>query len=462
MSDRFMYSLYNDSSESLSFDSNQAESLSNGPFSPSLGFSQIINGVEVQFSYPIDYEVKEIKFDDPDTQDGSGKEVYKGIHEHEYLVCQWKNHVKNGKGLLYNSWGELIFQGNFVNDQLEGMGIIYLDGCVVAELRYTHNQPDLLNYIECSLDAIVLVKRSKKGELIYRGGFDQQTLEREGWGAEYVNGELSYYGTYESNVIVNITKKFDANVMYEYGNDKTLVYVGDYKDDLAEGFPRHGEGREYSNGVLVFHGLYTNDQRNGKGTLYYQYGVAKMCGIWEQGKLIWSRELDSNGYSRNLKFDGRSVASIRVIDGLEVINMNIRNMKIGNNACNSKEIQRFVLSNAPCIETIFIGSNCCKNVTLFQIEDLPSLRNITIQEDSFTTFNRTTNTPINGNPTTDSRYQSTFQINRCPQLVMFSCGCGSFSSFLRFLLTSLPFLIFNNFFNRSSPVSNFNSWESRA
>ena len=115
-----------------------------------------------------------------------------------------------------------------------------------------------------------------------------------------------------------------------------------------------------------------------------------MCGFWEQGKLLWSMEMDSNGYSSNLKFDGRSIASIRVVDGLEVINMNIRNMKIGNNACNSKEIQRFVLSNAPCIETISIGSNCCKNVTFFQIEDLPSLRKVTILEDSFTTFNRTT------------------------------------------------------------------------
>ena len=437
MGEQIPYPVFSNLDDELSIDSNQAESFSDRPFSPSLGFAQIINGTEVSFTYPMNYTVKEIKFDDPDTQDGKGKEIYKGNHEHEYLVCEWKNHLKNGKGLLYNSWGELLFRGNFVNDKLEGMGAIYHDGCVIAELLYEHNQPDLLNYIECSPDSIILVKRSEKGELLYRGGFDEQTLEREGWGAEYKNGVLHYYGTHESNVIVNITKKFEADIMYEYGSDQTLVYVGNYKDSLVEGFPREGEGREYLNGVLTFHGQYANNKRNGKGTLFYQYGVAKMCGFWEQGKLLWSMEMDSNGYSSNLKFDGRSIASIRVVDGLEVINMNIRNMKIGNNACNSKEIQRFVLSNAPCIETISIGSNCCKNVTFFQIEDLPSLRKVTILEDSFTTFNRTTNTPINGNHPANSRYQSIFQINRCPQLVMFCCGCGSFSSFLQFSLTSI-------------------------
>ena len=437
MGEEIRYPMYSNLDDELSIDSNQAESFSDRPFSPSIGFAQIINGIDVCFTYPINYVVKEIKFDDPDTQDGKGKEIYKGNHEHEYLICEWKNHLKNGKGLLYNCWGELLFRGNFVNDKLEGMGAIYNDGCVIAELLYKHNQPDLLNYIECSPDSIVLVKRSEKGELLYRGGFDEQTLEREGWGAEYKNGVLHYYGTHESNVIVNITKKFEADIMYEYGSDQTLVYVGNYKDSLVEGFPREGEGREYSNGVLTFHGQYANNKRNGNGTLFYQYGVAKMRGFWEQGKLLWSIEMDGNGYSSNLKFDGRSVASIRVVDGLEVINMNIRNMKIGNNTCNSKEIQRFILSNAPCIETISIGSHCCKNVTFFQIEDLPSLRKITILEDSFTTFNRTTNTPINGNRQGNSLYQSIFQINRCPQLVVFRCGCGSFSSFRQFSLTSI-------------------------
>ena len=35
------------------------------------------------------------------------------------MICEWKNHLKNGKGLLYNCWGELLFRGNFVNDKLE-------------------------------------------------------------------------------------------------------------------------------------------------------------------------------------------------------------------------------------------------------------------------------------------------------------------------------------------------------
>ena len=442
MSESFLYPVNNSLIDGLSIDSNQAESLSGGPFSPSAGFKQIINGIEVNFTYPFNYDVKEIKFDDPDTQDGKGKEIYKGIHADEYLVCEWKNHLKNGQGLLYNHWGELLFRGNFVNDKLEGMGAIYHEGCVIAELRYEHNQADYFNYIECSPDSIVLVKRSGTGEIIYRGGFDEQTFEREGWGVEYSNGALSFYGTYESDVIVNITKKFDGDNMYEYGSDQTLIYIGNYKDSFVEGFPRQGEGREYANGILQFHGFYTNNKRNGKGTLFYRYGVAQKCGFWEQGKLVWSTDMDNNGYSKDLKFDGRSIASIRVINGVEVINMNIRNMKIGSNACNSKEIQRFVLSNAPCIETISIGSNCCKNVTFFQIEDLPSLRRVTILEDSFTTFNRTTNTPINDNHAANSSFESIFQINRCPQLTEFSCGCGSFSSFRQFSLTSLFCLCF--------------------
>lgn len=441
--------LFDEDVEQVSIDSNLAESMYDD-ISPSMGSPNlVVNGIVISSIYPIGFVVRDIKFDDPDTQAGHGREYYSGSHSNEYLRCSWKDNCKNGEGLLFNQYGELLFRGMFVNDCVEGDGLIYHDGCVVAKCKYHQNCVDLLNYIECTSDSILMVKKSEDGKLIYRGGFNELTLSREGWGAEYVDGILKYYGTHESDAVVNITKKFENNIMQELNREHNVVYVGEYKDDLVHGFPRHGEGREYDNGILTFHGHYQNDLRDGEGTLFSNFGIANSKGIWRKGKLISSREIDENGYYRDLAFDGRSSIPIQIVNGVERVNSRIRYMKIGDDMCNSKEMTRFFLENIPQIEVLSVGSHCFVNVSDVKLSDLPSLTEIIIGEDCFTVYNRSNNTPINGDSFQCSFYRSSFQVNRCSQLHKITCGLGSFSSYRQFSLSSSR----NSAMRRRSPSS---------
>lgn len=403
------------------------------------------------YYYPDDYYVKEIQKEEIMGDEERGKEIYGGKHRFEYLVCSWKNGKKNGEGLLYDQYGELIFRGTFIDDNLEGEAYYYHEGAVSLKCYFFQNKRDTSSHIVYTESSIFMEEFNAEGYLIYRGGFNDDR-QREGYGAEYVRGELKCYGLYENNVSIQKLKTFSGNIMREYHkeNDDEVAYIGEYKDSIEEGFPREGEGREFADGGLLFHGMYKDNKRHGKGTFFYIYGIARSKGVWENGVCKHQVELDNRGFYKNVKYDGRSVNSIHIIDDQITLNPRVENFHIGDKMCNGDEIKRLVLRDMERIKSITVGNHCFSNVETFEVINLPNLVSIVIGRDSFTSCDRNDNKPSDGcNKDICKEANSRCYLANCPQLTDIKFFEGSFSSYCDFIVKSRYSIVF---INRSSKI----------
>ena len=52
-----------------------------------------------------------------DKPEGNGKYIWENG---EYYIGQWKNGLRNGKGILYYSNGKIKYEGDFFNDKYVG------------------------------------------------------------------------------------------------------------------------------------------------------------------------------------------------------------------------------------------------------------------------------------------------------------------------------------------------------
>lgn len=393
------------------------------------------------FSFPEDYFVRGIE--QQSVTDGviNGKEYYGGIHQHEYLVCSWKNGKKVGEGLLYDQFGELKFRGSFVDDCLEGAGYIYNDGAVAYKIYFHQNKKDLSSYIVFTESAVYMEEYSQDGYLIYRGGFNDDR-QREGYGAEYLTGQLSSYGLYENNVSIQRFKLFSGSTMREFDMEveNNIIYVGGFKNSIEDGFPRDGEGREFNDNGLIFHGYFKDNVRHGKGTVFYTYGVASLKGIWDHGVLKEQHELDKRGFFKNVKFNGHSQNSIHVINDRMILSPNIEEFFIGDKMCNGEEIKCLNLLDMDRVQKISIGNHCFSNVTIFEVSNLNFLKSIDIGRDSFTLCDRIDNRPCDpGKKELCKGADSQCMISYCPHLIRITIAEGSFSSYCNFSIHSFCF-----------------------
>lgn len=385
---------------------------------------------QIKLTYPSQFLIAGIEFENKEKREGRGKEIYGGEHSSDYLRCSWKNEAKNGEGLLYNGFGELLFRGTFENDYLEGFGYIYNDGAIVLKCMYKHSILQYSTMIECTQDHIVMVEKTPEGILRYRGGFDEETMEREGYGAEYENGILSLYGLYENSMLIQTLKRFNQGVMREYDKDDNMIYIGEYRDSLDDGYPREGDGREFENGVIVFHGHYHNGQREGPGTEFYPYGVARLKGVWSAGECVEEHELDRLGYYTHVKNDGRSTNCVRIVNGVETVSTRLRDIRISDGVGNSEMLKSFVLDSAKQVVSVVVGDGCFTNVTKVSLCGLPLLTSVKIGCDSFTHYDRGDQLP--STPVARAhclRVHASLVVRDCPRLTELTAEMGSFSSF---------------------------------
>ena len=216
----------------------------------------------------------------------SGKIKYSGTFVNGYRqttdnnvgITYYENGVKSyegefnldnytGKGKFYDMLGELKYEGDFVENVLDGLGQEYLGGKIYYEGRF------------------------------YAGLY-------EGFGKMYYpNGQLKYFGEFEANEYKGYGKEY-----YENGG---LFYNGEYKNGVP-----HGQGKIYDKeGNLNFSGRFRNDMIDGKGTLYASNGLIIYEGdykndIWHGlGNLYFenSKQIQYSGNFVNNEFEGDGV-----------------------------------------------------------------------------------------------------------------------------------------------------------
>ena len=165
-----------------------------------------------------------------------------------------------GTSTQYDTEGELVYTGEFLDAAYSGYGSYYVDGVLRYEGDFTEN---LYNGEGRLYD--------ETGALIYQGSFSQGLRSGRGMSYRPDTHTLLYYGDFANDVWEG------SGVVYEE-DGTTVRYRGDFVAGLYE-----GEGSLYADGVLVYSGQFAKGLYEGTGTLYDENGNVTYQGEFFQG-----------------------------------------------------------------------------------------------------------------------------------------------------------------------------------
>lgn len=165
-----------------------------------------------------------------------------------------------GSGTQYDTEGNLVYSGQFLDASYEGRGSLYEAGVLRYEGDFVKNRFSGQG-----------IEYDETGAMRYQGGFENGV--RSGTGMEYRadTHTLSYYGAFVDG------QRQGSGVAYEE-DGTTVAYRGEFAAGVYEGL-----GRYYENGVLRYQGQFVRGQFEGVGTLYDDQGRQVYQGEFAQG-----------------------------------------------------------------------------------------------------------------------------------------------------------------------------------
>ena len=265
--------------------------------------------------------------DKSNLRQGEGKEFYEnGIIKYNGT---YKNNLYDGIGKLYSKNDKLLYDGEFKNGLKNGYGIEkYENGNIKYKGNFKNNlyNGEGTKYNEIGkneikglwennifLHAIVSDKINnneiydEEGNLVYIGGINNKTKEKEKYGTEYYeNGIIKYRGEYKNNYYYGKGQLFYKTGQLKYDGDfinnkyhgtgkkydelGNLVYIGQFKQN-----DYYGKGKLYNENIIVYDGEFKNNLFNGEGikytgeTIYYK-GEFKNGNFDGQGNIYSSNK----------------------------------------------------------------------------------------------------------------------------------------------------------------------------
>lgn len=200
---------------------------------------------------------------------------------------------------FFDSEGMRVKQAFYVNDKHNGWGCEYSKGKPIFEGFYQNGKrfSELKPY---SKDDRFL-EEVKDGKTLSVCIYNENH-KKDGLCYLYEYGVLKRVVRFEDGVKKDRIKEFKGSLMFEYDSNQEIIYQGNYRGNIAEGFERYGKGltfvyeedkkvKEYEDGKLVYEGQYSwssgSYQRDGKGVVYssqseyhtaiFENGVEKRC-----------------------------------------------------------------------------------------------------------------------------------------------------------------------------------------
>lgn len=242
-------------------------------------------------------EIKEEKAETKEKKEIKGKiEGNKIIYEDgKYYIGDIKDEKRHGKGIQYDKEGEIIYEGDWIEDKYEGNGKLiekygeyYIGQFKKGEkhgkgIKYYENEKkkyegDFINNILEGKG----IEYNDDGTKKFEGEFVAGVYEGEGK-LYYHDGDLKYSGHWKDG------KKNGKGILYISKGKKE--YEGDFFNDLFEG---KGKYYNYYGGKLQYEGEWELNKRQGKGKIYDK-----------DGKIICEGDFESNEYYIGEKKDGK-------------------------------------------------------------------------------------------------------------------------------------------------------------
>ena len=188
------------------------------------------------------------------------------------------NGLFEGRGILYNEKGTIMYNGNFKKGKYEGFGKIYEKGILIYEGFFKeglYSGKGILN---------------KKNKKIYEGYFINNKYD--GIGIEYLlNGNRRRKAFYSKGYICNQCN----GIIYNEKNEE--IYIG----LLRDGIPKEGKSLSiyYDEENILYKGDFISFKYDGKGILYYaNNNKMKYNGIFKEGNFIKGILYDITGYKQ--------------------------------------------------------------------------------------------------------------------------------------------------------------------
>ena len=248
------------------------------------------------------YDDDTIKYDGffvSDKFEGFGKYIEKNG---QYYIGEWKDNLKD-EGKEYDSYGDLIFEGKYINGkrgkgkEYDSYGDLIFEGEYLNGKKWNGNikikYEDKVKWERTIIfegEIINGMRRRGKGYntcggLIFEGEY-LDGLRWNGKGKEEWDGKILFEGEYFNG------KQWNGKVMDYFIHLNSIGEILNGK--------RHGYWRIYCSGKLFFEGEYLNGEKNGKGIEYYSDG--KLECIYVNGVINGiAKKYYENGA---LKFEG--------------------------------------------------------------------------------------------------------------------------------------------------------------
>ena len=225
------------------------------------------------------------------------------------------NGLYDGKGILYDKSGKMIYQGFFKSGEYEGFGRKYEDNQLIYEGFFSKGKYEGKGTLY------------KNGNIIFEGNFSDD--EYHGPGIFYVNGE-------------KVSKRFYKNGYY---SSKGYLVIYENNEEVYSGITYENKPKEGKNltiyddeGYLIYKGDFFNFNYHGEGIIYFKNSNDKYSsGIFENNNLINGVLYDINGditykgkFINNFPVEGKSIKIYDLYKNLKYIG-DISNCKYNGN-----------------------------------------------------------------------------------------------------------------------------------
>ena len=351
---------------------------------------------------------------------------YQGEHMNEVLEMELESGVLNGEAVLLKE-GIIQMSWRMVRGKREGDVTIYEDGVASKKRKWddlmeTNNDGITREIVNSESGKEIMVIRMKgSGTMIYRGGYNKTTLNKEGYGIEYdeESSVEKFAGYYRNNNLVHYYQQFKKNKdgklqMHEYDGDENVdnvhdssnlrtIYIGGYRfDEMKEKIIRCGCGRvmvdrlcgrvvEYDengveiagNGKELNGGWYINEEEERRKRREEEERRRKKeeeerRKRREEEERRRREERERNYWNEKvIACPGLNISFPRGIEVIEIPD----NWKNGNSSDTSK--MKIDLTPYKRVRRIEIGYECFQYIREFVLDGLKELESVKIGRDCF-------------------------------------------------------------------------------
>ena len=306
----------------------------------------------------------------------------------------------------------------------------------------------------------MIIEDCVTAKVIYRGEYNEKYY-RHGYGCVYnaQDGELSCYGRFENDKLVELYQSFKGGEMIEYAKsdnpfiERHAIYIGDYIESEKEyRFLRHGNGctidpmsgivikegiwnhGELTHSLTIVDGLYPHlDQPKAEPAIMEPIAIEPMD---QTVSVEIAHEVDLSSSEPsvvNVHFQqGLDHSVITSSIQLQTLPATLEDFTVTSSICNDVNITELVLADYAMLTSIVIGDNCFENVKNCSFLNLPNVVTIQIGKYSFTKIKNYHQL------LTSSQNTKTFTLSNCDKLQTLSLNHFSFSDFGLCQLSSIP------------------------